>query len=51
MDKRFLQSLGIELGMPRWKAYLLLIGYAGAGVVAFYVIYLFIWIFGHLIFG
>ncbi len=51
MDKRFLQSLGIELGMPRWKAYLIMLGYAIGGVIFFYLLYLFLWISGHLIFG
>jgi hypothetical protein len=37
MDKKFLQSIGLEIGLPRWKAYLLCLAIVGVGSVIAYV--------------
>lgn len=38
MDKKFLQSIGLEIGLPRWKAYALYIGGAAVASVGVYAV-------------
>jgi hypothetical protein len=40
MDKRFLQSIGITVGLPRWKAYLLFLSASVVGAGFLYTLIL-----------
>jgi hypothetical protein len=47
MDKKILQSIGLEIGLPRWQAYLLYLVLASLGaVVSWLMAVIFLGIFG-----
>jgi hypothetical protein len=40
MDKKFLQSIGVTVGLPRWKAYLLFLSASIVGAGFLYALIL-----------